>query len=149
MEREAEQVRTHLRSLIRTLGFLERSCGAGQELSLAQCHALGELARHGPLSLNALADRLYLSPSAASRAVDALVRRGLVRRTPDPADRRYVVLAPSRRGEAVLADLDASLNRRVAGVLERLGPAGARRFAEALGALAAELEDAARKLAVP
>ncbi|HEV8691448.1 MAG TPA: MarR family transcriptional regulator, partial [Ideonella sp.] len=43
-----------------------------------QCHLLTELARSGPLPLSELGTRVCLEKSWVSRAVDAMVERGVV-----------------------------------------------------------------------
>jgi DNA-binding MarR family transcriptional regulator len=45
-----------------------------------------------PLSITALAERMGVTPQAASKAVADLERRGLVRREPGPADARTKLL---------------------------------------------------------
>src|SRR5690348_9785783 len=57
------------------------------------------------LAVHELAERLGLSVAAAGRAVDALVREGLVGRREDEHDRRIKRVSLSERGEALLAKL--------------------------------------------
>ena len=52
-----------------------------------------------------LAERVLADPPNVSRLVDALVARGLVRRSPDPADRRSWLLSLTRQGRQVTARL--------------------------------------------
>jgi DNA-binding MarR family transcriptional regulator len=73
------------------------------------------------LALTELAPLMGLSIAAAGRAVDGLVRSGLVSRTEDVADRRIKRLALTEQGRAALARLTEA----------RL--LGLRRFAETLG----------------
>ena len=58
--------------------------------------------RKGSASVSALADASQTSRSAVSKAVDALVRRGLVARSQDPKDRRNVPLALTDEGQRVM-----------------------------------------------
>jgi DNA-binding MarR family transcriptional regulator len=77
------------------------------------------IADSGPLRLGALADRIGATDPTTSRAVDGLVAAGLVRREPDPADRRAVLhfATPSakawlqRRRAVVAAALDKALSQ--------------------------------------
>ncbi|MFK4225636.1 MarR family winged helix-turn-helix transcriptional regulator [Streptomyces sp. NPDC019890] len=55
-------------------------------------YALNALELAGPLTTGALAERIGLSQSATTRLVDRLERAGRVRRGPDAADRRRVVV---------------------------------------------------------
>jgi DNA-binding MarR family transcriptional regulator len=51
----------------------------------------------GPLAVGALREHLGLSSAAATGLVDRLERAGLAERTPDPGDRRRVLVALSPR----------------------------------------------------
>ena len=73
------------------------------------------------LALTELAPTMGLSVAAAGRAVDAMVRNGLVSRTEDPVDRRVKRLALTASGRAAIGRLTEA--RLVA----------LRRFAETLG----------------
>lgn len=61
--------------------------------------------RRGCTSVSALADASQTSRGAVSKAVDALVRRGLVRRNHDPLDRRNVPLALTDKGQHVMESI--------------------------------------------
>ncbi len=52
-----------------------------------------------------LAERLQLRHHSAVGLVDRLAERGYVRRAPDPADRRLVLVSITRRGELLLNKL--------------------------------------------
>ena len=58
--------------------------------------------RKGSGSVSALAEASQTSRSAVSKAVDALVRRGLVSRSQDPKDRRNIPLALTDEGQRVM-----------------------------------------------
>jgi DNA-binding MarR family transcriptional regulator len=70
------------------------------------------IAQSGPLRLVDLAEEFGLDKSTMSRQVSALVRLGLVDRTPDPADGRAFLLAVSAEGASRLAEITRS--RRLA-----------------------------------
>jgi DNA-binding MarR family transcriptional regulator len=106
-------------------------------LSMTEAGMISFLAEHGSLTQRELADRLQITPAPCGVAVDGLVKRGLVERRADPADRRVwrIVLTEAavpvvqefERVDAELrADLRAGLPRadrqqlaRVLAVLER------------------------------
>jgi DNA-binding MarR family transcriptional regulator len=115
---------------------LRQQTGAG--VSPTQAAALSTIERQGPLTLGELAQLERVQPPTITAAVGRLEQRGLVRRHPDPGDRRVArveVTAPGRRLleqsrsrktaylERRLAALDgderATLERAVA-ILERL-----------------------------
>jgi len=59
----------------------------------------------GPHTVRGLAEALSLGKPAVSRGVDALEGQGLVRRMPDEADRRSVLVEPCANGLAALENL--------------------------------------------
>jgi DNA-binding MarR family transcriptional regulator len=84
--------------------------------------------RNGSASVSALAETSQTSRSAVSKAVDSLVRRGLVARSQNPHDRRNLPLALTGEGqrvmdliygeaEAWLSTLFACLNAEETGLL--------------------------------
>jgi DNA-binding MarR family transcriptional regulator len=87
-------------------------------VSAVDQRALGIIGARGPLSAGALATEIGLTPGAVTGMVDRLERSGLVERTPDPADRRRVVItvAPGGRGAFgdVFAGLSTAMNAMVA-----------------------------------
>ena len=70
---------------------------------LAALYAIG-----GPVTLTVgdLAEQLERSPSATSRLVEGLVRRGYVERAEEVVDRRQRVLTLTPEGQALLAGVD-------------------------------------------
>ncbi|QBI53060.1 MarR family winged helix-turn-helix transcriptional regulator [Streptomonospora litoralis] len=67
----------------------------GQRLGLRALdhRALGLIEREGPLTAGGLADMTGLTPGAVTGLVDRLRRHGYVQRTPDPADRRRILIS--------------------------------------------------------
>jgi DNA-binding MarR family transcriptional regulator len=116
---------------------------ADLDLSLAQLQGLCALrVADRPLALHELVEFMDLSVGATSRAVDGVVRTGLVTRREDELDRRVKRIALTEAGEAVLERLNEArrvglqafaesltedergqLSEALAPVLDRLGPA--------------------------
>ena len=105
-------------------------------LTFSQMKALIVLTgvRSDPPTLKQVAEELGLSLPSVSRAVDGLVRAGLVVRTEDDRDRRRRLLSPTEEGQR-LAD------RILAARLEGLG-----KFAASLSAIERELLEPALDL---
>lgn len=76
-------------------------------LTPSQANAIHALA--GPLPMRELGRRMCCEPPNVTFVVDRLEERGLVVRTPDPADRRAKQIAPTAEGERLRADLIARL----------------------------------------
>lgn len=71
-----------------------------------------------PVTASQLAEHLRVTPAAVTYLVDRLVKRGLLERTPNPADRRQVLLTVSvdggHVGHGFLAPQGAWLSRTLA-----------------------------------
>ena len=129
------------RCLSEFLRFLAQSAGNGfvqavedAGLSLTQLKAMHVLAGSDEdLSLNGLAEHLGgLSLPTLSRAVDALVQRGYVRRTEDSADRRVKRLSLTAKGRRTIERLMEIRARDFAAALETLTDDERERLAHAL-----------------
>jgi DNA-binding MarR family transcriptional regulator len=75
-----------------------------------QCHLLTELGRAGPLPLSELGTRVSLEKSWVSRAVDAMVARGLVCKMPNPSDARSWLVTLTADGERTVRELNQTLD---------------------------------------
>lgn len=88
--------------------------------------------RKGMDTVSMLAEEGRLSRSQASRAVDALVRRGLVTRLTDARDRRQIRLSLTPQGEAVLSTIYAEAEVWLAERFAQLSAEQAAHLREAL-----------------
>ena len=87
---------------------------AAEGLSGGSFDVLAALRRAGPpyrLSPGRLLEQLMLSSGAITNRIDRLEQRGLVRRVPDPADRRGVLVELTADGRAAV---DVAVERHVA-----------------------------------
>jgi DNA-binding MarR family transcriptional regulator len=78
-------------------------------LSIARFDVLAALDRAGPRGLRAgaLTERLMVSDGNTTQVTAPLIRDGLVRRDPDPEDRRAAIFTLTRKGERVFAEMAA------------------------------------------
>ena len=102
------------------------------DITPAQLRALRVLRRNGVMRLSELSDRLRIAPRSATEVVDALEKRGLVERRPDPGDRRATLVEVTDDGGGVLDAIRGSEAERVFG---RLSPADRSHLARILGKL--------------
>ncbi len=72
-------------------------------LSVTQWRVMAALGRFAPLTASDVGQRIVMDKVAVSRAVAGLMKRGLVERTPDRADRRRTLLRLSARGRGMHA----------------------------------------------
>ena len=85
-----------------------------------QCHLLTELGRSGPLSLSELGLRVSLEKSWVSRAVEAMVARGLVTKAPNPSDARSWLVTLTAEGERTVHELNQTLDEHAQQLLASL-----------------------------
>ena len=81
-------------------------------IALGEGRCLSAVASFGPLSVNDLAGLANLNKGQASRAAQALVKRGLVLKSAAPDDGRGVLLSITAAGTAVWNRLQAVIARR-------------------------------------
>ena len=106
-------------------------------LTIAQFRALSFLYRRSGCTLHALADHLGVTPPTCSALVDRLVDRHVVTRSPNPDNRREVVLRLTGAGRTQFESAGDAARRQTAGVLAAVPEAALRRLTRDLGALAA------------
>lgn len=91
-------------------------CGA----SLARTKFLLYLQKEGPSRATDIADLLGLAPRTVTEGLDGLERDGLVRRDPDPSDRRAKIVSLTETGTRAIKatePLRLELTERIFGVL--------------------------------
>lgn len=94
--------------LVRGLRLLERSAKCCEGVTLAQCTLLETLRAEGSQRQKALAARLGVRVSTATRLVDTAERQGLVARLREPDDARGVRVALTQEGERMAEKLSAA-----------------------------------------
>ena len=87
-----------LRRMIRGLRSKAETIERGLKVSAAQLFVLSELAQIPDQSVKDLAAVTMTTHSTVSQVVGQLIEKGLVTRTPDPADGRRSVLRLTRQG---------------------------------------------------
>ncbi|MER0237680.1 MarR family winged helix-turn-helix transcriptional regulator [Fulvimarina sp. MAC8] len=76
---------------------------AGLELTPGEIRALSHVARHEGSRQAVLAERMGVEPMTLSAYLDRLEMRGLVKRSPDPHDRRAKVINTTNKAGNVFA----------------------------------------------
>ncbi|HEX6762511.1 MAG TPA: MarR family transcriptional regulator [Gaiellaceae bacterium] len=85
------------------LGQLVRRLRAEHRFSISQGVVLARLDREGPRTTSALATAERVRPQSMAQTVAELQAAGLVSRTPDPIDRRQVLIELTDGGREALA----------------------------------------------
>src|SRR3954452_19247952 len=95
--------------LMRAARTLRRRFGtvlAPWDLSPHQARALRVVCAGDGVRLSALAEALRIAPRSPTEVADGLQERGLVERSPDPGDRRAVILRPTPEGLRVRTEVE-------------------------------------------
>jgi DNA-binding MarR family transcriptional regulator len=107
----------------RARGRAQRSPDDAAELSLSQYHLLIGLMDEAKLPVGELALRAGVSGPTATRALDALARRGLVEREHSAVDRRVVTIRLTSLGEQALSRKRAFILGKRSELFDELAPA--------------------------
>ena len=94
--------------------------------------ALGVLRDRGAMSPSELGERLIVTRATVTGVVDSLERRGFVRRSPDPVDRRRLVIEITPAGLAVVQELRTIIHRNEKAWLSTLSEPELRSYIEQL-----------------
>ncbi|HEY4227671.1 MAG TPA: MarR family transcriptional regulator [Candidatus Limnocylindrales bacterium] len=108
------------------------------DLDRRSFHLLGRLRRQGSpyrVSAGKLADDLRLSSGAMTNRLDRMEKAGLIRRLPDPGDRRATLIEPTEAGHAAWDRTVGSQAVREAEFIGVLSPAEKVRLHDLLRAL--------------
>ncbi|MGH9442970.1 MAG: MarR family winged helix-turn-helix transcriptional regulator [Thermoanaerobaculia bacterium] len=126
-----------LEELLRAFESRDRELPCYGDISITECKGLQCLTRDGAMTVNELARVLRLNKSTASRAASSLERKGYVRRSKDPRDRRSLCLAATVSGRTLERRIREAILRRQGAALASLTPEVRRMLPEALRRLAA------------
>jgi DNA-binding MarR family transcriptional regulator len=107
-----ENVRELFQIMTRRFGFLNKNCcsAGGCDISLIQSHILYEIDRQHKPSIQKVAEALGTDITTFSRQVQSLIKMKLVKKTPDPDDRRVNLLSLTTEGKYVAASIDQQMN---------------------------------------
>jgi len=138
LDDDAEAFYETLSALLRAYQFRDRESAGCHGISITECYSLDLIVAEGAMSVNALAKRLRLNKSSASRTATSLEAAGLVRREDDAEDMRAWRLEASPKGRSLNRKVRAAIVARQKELLARLTPASRKQILWLLGMLAAQ-----------
>jgi DNA-binding MarR family transcriptional regulator len=122
-------------SVARRLRDTSQETLAPWDITPSHLRALRVLARHGPMRLTGLSDHLHIAPRSTTEVVDALESRDLVKRRPDPGDRRATLVEVTGQGASVLDAIRAARGTEAERLFGRLSQTDRAHLARILGKL--------------
>ncbi|MEK8130440.1 MarR family winged helix-turn-helix transcriptional regulator [Paenibacillus filicis] len=107
-----ENVRELFQIMTRRFGFLNKNCcsAGGFDISLVQSHILYEIDHQHHPSIQQVAEALGTDITTFSRQVQSLIKLNLVKKTPDPDDRRVYILSLTTEGKYVAGAIEQQMN---------------------------------------
>lgn len=114
----------------------------GTSLSPNETHLLGHLQKAGPQRMSALASWQNVDKSTMTMQVKTLLERGFVQRSPDPEDRRAVIVELTDAGGEVLAAYADRASEILGESLRGWSDEDLSRFSRDLARFAGDLESA-------
>ncbi|MED4850976.1 MarR family transcriptional regulator [Caldifermentibacillus hisashii] len=114
---ETIEIREILQQLVRDFGLLQREGSECCGITVLQSHIIYELNKSPRISLINLAEKLSMDTGMLSRQINKLVELGYVSRTPDPNDRRYIVLSLNEKGQEKANEISDQMNQYIGQIL--------------------------------
>ncbi|WP_172961023.1 MarR family winged helix-turn-helix transcriptional regulator [Oceaniglobus roseus] len=119
----------------------ERAIETGEVgLTTSEARVLSQVARCGPIRQSCLADLLCVAPMSLSVFLDGLEKAGLVRRDPDPDDRRAKLVSLTGASGPALERMETVGRRLRAAALEGIAPEDREKFSEVARQMRTNLE---------
>lgn len=115
------------------LGFTEHTL-EGSGLGESEFRILEALLHKGPMPVNTIGPKVFLTPGSISVAVDRLLKRGLVSRTGSSEDRRVRVVDLTAAGRRLIEQVFATHSRQVDRLADVLSPKERRQISRGLKA---------------
>lgn len=132
-----ETLSESFRSVARQLRDTSQDFLAPWDITPSQLRALRVLMRHGVMRLSELSGYLHIAARSTTEVVDALEGRGLVRRRPDPGDRRATLVEVTEHGASVLDAIRVAQGAQAERAFDRLSQTDRARLARILRKLRA------------
>jgi DNA-binding MarR family transcriptional regulator len=130
-----ETLSESFRSVARQLRNTSQDFLAPWDINPSQLRALRVLRHDGAMRLSELSGHLHIAARSTTEVVDALEGRNLVRRRPDPGDRRATLVEVTEHGADVLDAIREARGTEAERVFDRLSPTDRAHLARILGKL--------------
>ncbi|SFA51550.1 DNA-binding transcriptional regulator, MarR family [Parageobacillus thermantarcticus] len=108
-----ENMRELFQVMTRRFGLLNKNCCSigDVDISLVQSHILYEIDKREYPSMQQVSEALGMDITTFSRQIQNLVKKGLVKKTPLPEDRRVYTLSLTTEGKFIATTIDREINR--------------------------------------
>ena len=122
MKREQElidRVRSFNRFYTNIIGLLDQHF-LDSPFSLTEGRVLYEICNTEECSAKKIREKIVIDEGYLSRILDSFAKRGLIKKTPSPADGRLRIILPTETGKREFASLNDNSNRLISHLIEKL-----------------------------
>lgn len=98
LEKHIKEFHREIVEFAKKYQFRDRNAVICCSISVSQCYVLETLNTFGALSVQELAEKMYLKISTITRIVDHLVKKGYVDRIKNPNDMRFKIIRLTEQG---------------------------------------------------
>ena len=88
--------------------------------SLTEGRVLYEICNIEECSAKKIRESILIDEGYLSRILDSFAKRGLIRKTPSPTDRRLRIIVPTEKGKREFANLNDNSNKMISEMIEKL-----------------------------
>lgn len=120
MHNNAKRLRESLRTLVKSLGILEKDEGYCCGLTYTHHCAIIEIARNPDMALKDLAEKLGLDKSTMSRAVNNLVNKDLLTLETLPENRKFVKIGLTEKGQSLSTKIETASEEYYQSILDSI-----------------------------
>jgi DNA-binding MarR family transcriptional regulator len=122
MKREQElidRIRSFNRFYTNIIGLLDQHF-LDSPFSLTEGRVLYEICITEECSAKKIREKIVIDEGYLSRILDSFAKRGLIKKTPSPADGRLRIILPTEKGKREFASLNDNSNRSISHLIEKL-----------------------------
>ena len=122
MKREQEligRIRSFNRFYTNIIGLLDQHF-LNSPFSLTEGRVLYEICNTEECSAKKIRENIVIDEGYLSRILDNFAKRGLIKKTPSPADGRLHIILPTEKGKREFANLNDNSNRLISQLIEKL-----------------------------
>ncbi|MEU4332795.1 MarR family winged helix-turn-helix transcriptional regulator [Nonomuraea dietziae] len=116
------EIAMELRQLQQSFDVFDEAAAARLGLNRTDLRCLDVVLGDGPVPAGQISLALKLSPAATTTVIDRLERAGMVFRSPDPGNRRRVLVAATDAARSAEAEIFVPVGQAGAQALQEYGP---------------------------
>jgi len=121
VQESVDKIRSFNRFYTNIIGLLDQHF-LDSPFSLTEGRVLYEICNTEECSAKKIRERILIDEGYLSRILDSFSKRGLIKKTPSPTDRRLRIILPTEKGKKEFASLNENSNILISQMIEKLSP---------------------------